>query len=672
MNFNNLKRFVIILLLCLTIFNCNIKEPAAPSWQTTLRLPLIAKNIPMSDIVEDEEVLQSDPTGVVYFKFDKKLDAFPVEDKLRLSPQQSTYISEFGIFNLELSEQKQIDITLAHLYPDAVSLEGESVIVPPFTINPINNNLTPYPDFEWIKVATGEVAITLTNHLDIILGEPLQLNLIDISTGEQIDSITFHKFVYPGESITGYIELAGKRISNKLKINISGQSAGSEGNIIQVDPESALSISCKINELQVVEAFAIIPEQEFFGTSFLQITDSIAINHSKIKRGLMQINATQSFPTNTILEISVPALLDKSGQQFFEKIHLSNNNTEIRNTILDDFSFQPETAHVGNQKIEINWRAIAEETDEMILINQHDYLHVNTSTTEIIFQEMSGVLKTVKLEIEPLREKIEIFNDLESIQLQNASVNVLVKSGINFPAETDLVVRGISNDGDIANFAVKKKIPAASPNSIEITRIILDKSNSNIIEFLNNLPQEVEIFGTVKLGDGVSEGTVTQNDFIEAMLEITAPLTIALKAQSFETRIDTLEINSDTREKIKNNLLSGEFFATINNSIPLGASVYLNLSETDSSVYSNPNLTVGPIEIASASIDETGKATNPVQRGTNFTLTKDDLKLFENEQLFMGIRISVPGTNNKIITITSSNFINVNAHTIMKLNLTKN
>ncbi len=672
MTFSNLKYFVIILLAYLFIFNCNIEKPAAPSWETTLRLPLMAKNIPMSDIIENEEYLHSDTAGIVHFIFNKKIDVFPVEDKLKLTPQKNEYFSEIGVFSLGQPEQKYIDVTLEELYPDAASLQGESVIVPPFTINSITKNLSPYPNFEWVKIETGEIAITLTNHSDITLGKPLQFNIYDIASDELIGGIVFHDLIYPEESITRYIKLHGKRISSNLKIEILGKSVGSAGNVVQIDPAHLLSVNCELSELQVIEAVAFIPEQVFSGSSFLQITDSIAINHGKIKHGLIQFDATKSFPMNSLLEISIPALLDKSGQQFKEIIFLSTNNKNVRNIILDDFIVQSERARVGNQKIEMNWYATIDRSNEMVLIDQHDFIQVNTSTTEIIFDNVSGVLKTVKLEIAPLREKIKVFDELQSIQLQNAKVNVSVKSGVNFPAETDFIVKGTNDVGDTRNFTVKKKIPAASPNSIETTRIILDKSNSNIIEFLNNLPQDVEVYGTVKLGDGVSGGTVTQNDFIEAMLEITAPLTISLNTQSLEAKIDTVKINSDIQEKIKNNLLFGEFFATVNNSIPLGASVYLNLSKTDSSVYSNPNLIVGPIEIGAATTDETGIATRPVQQVSNFILTKDDLKLFENQQLFMGLKIILPGTDNQIITITSSNFINVNAHTIMKFNLTEN
>lgn len=672
MTFSHLKFLVMLLPGSLILFNCNIEEPAAPSWETTLRLPLISKNIPMSDIVDDEEYLHSDGNGVVYFNFSKKIDAFPVEDKLKLTPQQNEYFSEIGVIRLNLSEQKNVAVTLTDLYPDAPSLEGETVIVPPFSIDPILKNLSPFPDFKWIQVETGKIAITLTNQLDITLGKSFQLNLYDISNSELINGIAFQKLIYPGESITGELDLSGKRISNNLRIEIYGESVGSQGHIIQVDPAGSLSINCEVSELLVIEAFASMPKQEFSGTSYMHITDSIAISHAKIRQGLLQFAVTKSFPMSTTLEINIPALSDQSGQQYTETIILSNSNTTERSIRLDEFTLQPGTAHIGNQKIEMNWRATIDQSNEMILIDQHDFFQVNTSTSEIIFNEVSGVLKTVKLEIAPLREKIEVFDELQSIQLQNARVNVSIKSGINFPAETDLIVKGINDNGDIANLSVKKKIPAASPNSIETTQIILDKSNSNIIEFLNNLPQDVEIYGTVKLGDGVSEGTVTQNDFIEAMLEITAPLTISLKAQSLETPVDTVNIDSETQEQIKNNLLFGDFFATVNNSIPLGASIYLNISKTDTSVYSKPNLIIGPIEIAAAMTDENGMVNSPVQQSSNFTLTKEDLELFENQQLFMGLKIIVPGTKNQIVTITSSNFINVNAHTIMKLNLTKN
>ncbi|MBD3288078.1 hypothetical protein GF337_04685 [candidate division KSB1 bacterium] len=672
MKFNNHRYSTILMLVFLTLLNCEMEKPAQPSWETALRIPLMSKKIPISDIVEEESNLLSDSTGQVHFKFEKKIDTFLLEDKLSLSPNSNEYRTELGVFKVETPEHRSMDVSLTDIYPMSSSMAGESAIIPPFEISPIIKKLAPYPDFAWISIETGEIIITLTNNLDIILGKPLHLNLYDCSDNKLIDALTIDKLIHPGENVIKRIQLDGKRISNSLQIKISGASAGTQGEIVPIDSASSMLIECEISELHVSSALAQVSDLHIGSSSFLHISDSIAIHHATIKQGSMQFCINQSFSANATVEISFPQLFDKSGRELKETISLSGSGDHIRNIMLDGFTVQSEKAAIGNQHLEICWHATIKSSNKMLLIDEHDFVNMNFSISEIIFQEVSGVLKTVEMEIEPLREEIDFFDDLSSIQLQNAGVTIYIKNSINFPAQTDLLLKGISRDGDIANLTVREKIPAASPHSIETTTIILDKRNSNIVEFLNNLPQKVEIYGTVSLGDGVCEGTVTQNDFFEAMLEITAPLSISMDAQEIEVKPDTLKIKNDVREKITTNLLSGEFFATINNSIPLGASIYINISKTDSSVYLNPDIVIGPVEIQPAKINDSGIVTDAVQKSTHFMLTEDDLRLFENPELFMGLKIKMPGTENQIITITSSNFINVNAHTIMKLNLTKN
>jgi len=665
------KVFCYVTGICVLLLSCSLEKPMAPQWETTIRLPLSNENIFISEIVEDEEYLQSDSSGIVNFNFEKNFDRFAVGDKLKLDAFSDEFTTEIGLITVESPGEKSIDITLRSIFAQANALDGQYTVVPSFAIDPITQNLPEYANYAWVIIDSGFVVISLFNHLNITLGSPLILKLYDSSNGTLIDQIVYNRNIEPGESFTDTLNLSQKRLSNNLSIEISGQSIGSNGELIQVDANSSFQIQAYISDLKVSEAYARIPSQKIKGTNYFLIQDSMSVTEAKIKSGTIHLFVDKSLAIPVHLNYTLPDFLTPEQESFSDAFYLNSSNYNGEYISLSDFSMQPEVVESGEQRLKINWSMVTDSTDAMVHVCKTDYLQTKFDISEIIFSEVTGVLRAVNIEINPITEYVDIFDDLDSLFLANANLNVDIINGVNFPAETDIVLRGKNSNGKIVDLPIQKHIEAASPQSVATTSIMLTQENSNIADFINNLPKQIEIFGFFKLGDGFSEGTVTQSDYVEGMVKISAPLAFSLTSQTINTDVDTIEIEQETQDIIRENLLSGELFASISNGLPFGVSTELYFSANDTSVYENPDLIVGPIEVNPGVVDESGSVSAPTVTENHITLEKEDLSVFETSSLHMGIKIYIPGTGDQIVKVEDSNYIQVNTYTILQLRINK-
>jgi len=194
-----------------------------------------------------------------------------------------------------------------------------------------------------------------------------------------------------------------------------------------------------------------------------------------------------------------------------------------------------------------------------------------------------------------------------------------------------------------------------------------------VAEFINSRPERILVHGNFKLGSSLTSVSVNGKDTINGTLIFSAPLIFALSAQAQKMDVDTLEIDKDARKTIRENLLSGNLDAKVENALPLGASVTLFFSKTraDSMIYDLYDLKIGPLTVRSAPTSgNPGTVTGAFTSDLDVALTKDQLRLFEDSIVYMGIYLTFSGTGNKMVRIRPSDYIGVKASLTAQINTT--
>jgi len=661
-------RMNIAFLIFLLLISCSFDPPVAPTWETNITLPLINKTFHMDEIVNDEKYLTSDSTGQVYFDFSREMDRYTVGDKLHIEGFDENFEANVGSFKIEALEPSTVTNPFTSIYSGAEALHGVTMAAPEFLISDVTSTLPTFEEFSWIVIDTGTVFLSLTNGLPVWLGTDLVLKLIDDPTDTLISESSFNREIAPGEIVTTNIDLSDKRFSNQIKLVLVGSSPGSKGELVTVDAYSSIEIVTTFSTFAVKEALAKIPAIRSTSQEALAIDDSVSIETAIIQSGQLNfaVDNLLTIPGKLIYQLSD---FYKNGEPYIDSTYLADESHSQFSIPLQGLVLRPKRAEVGEQEIRVEWTFVTESSNSFAHVRSSDQFQAHLSSSEIVFSAITGILKDVTIEIEPFSEDLNFSDELDSVKLVNAIIRLEIENTINFPAHSNITIQGINGAGKTVNLQVQESILPAPDGGSRTTTIILDKTNSDIIEFMNALPEQILVSGSVQLGDDNSPGSVEQSDYIQGSINITAPLSFSFPTQTATSEIDTLEIEEDSQETIHDRLLSGQVVARITNKMPFGATIVAKLSTQDSTVYSRPQLLIGPLDIKPAPVDAAGYASSASLNEITLGLTKEDLQIFENEKVFTGIEIIFPGSDGTAVHVMTSDYITIQLYSVLKINV---
>lgn len=655
------RPFLAALLLVLFCY-CSFKKPQAPSWDVELPIPLIDETFTVAELLEDQDFLTADSTGLVTFSLEEKIKRFNVGDSLKIQSLSKGFEAELGEFTIREAKPQGVSIQLKEIWPEASTRDGHQIAVPPFSFPSLSKDIPEFPEFFSITFASGRIEITLFNNLAIPIG-PIEIVLKRSDTGSIIDELAFPEEIAPGDSSTQSMDLSGKTIPNRLRVEMQGGSPGSEGEVVTIDAESSFRVQVSIANVKAVEALAQIPAQRFSGNDTVTVKDSIiTVTEAVIDSGSIFFTLTSSFDLDVDIKLKVPDILSPYGDTLTIPVYIPANGTFQQMILLDDYTFKPHQ----EQRVSFSWEAQTRDTrEEIVTIRSGDYIRVQVELSELRFSRIKGVLNSLRRRIDPQVKEIDLPSGLKKLSFKKARLEFKIKNGVGFPIKPNLLILGRDGSGGSVPFPIQEEIPASpGPGLFAETFIIFNETNSNILDFLNLPPREVEISGEVFLGEEGVEGSVTKHDFIEAEVKVSAPLILSFLDQEIETDVNEVKIEEDTRETIRENLQSGEMILEIDNHLPVGASIEFCLDLVDSLVFTSPDLVIGPVVIEPAeTAPNSGKVSQTVTSETTIELTKQDLKIFENPSVFTGVRISIPATD---VEVYNTDFLRVKACAIIK------
>jgi hypothetical protein len=291
---------------------------------------------------------------------------------------------------------------------------------------------------------------------------------------------------------------------------------------------------------------------------------------------------------------------------------------------------------------------------------------VNTGGFSVAPEQRSFFLQSVTVE---LGQAIAQFDEVEidepipeefkDMSLQTVELKVPLSYNVPMPFNFFLSIQAVNpRKGVVTPITVDKRYEATPVGVTMVDTIIIPQ----VAGFINSNPKIIEISGNVQLGDGTEEVTFTSDNTIEAGVIFEIPLIMKLPVDTSTTQIDTVEIEEDERDAIRDNLNQLFFDASLENHTPIAAEVYLLFSKTygDSTLYNHPaDLTVGPIRLAQATLTGNPAVVSQASEATwTQEFTKEEIKLFsENEQVYVGTRIVFLGTAEQIAKFTPTDYL---------------
>jgi hypothetical protein len=96
--------------------------------------------------------------------------------------------------------------------------------------------------------------------------------------------------------------------------------------------------------------------------------------------------------------------------------------------------------------------------------------------------------------------------------------------------------------------------------------------------------------------------------------------------------------------------------------LPIGAEARVLVSRNLGDLFSNPDVTIGPVGVAAGELDHDGSVRESELSQAEISLTHEELQVFTSTPFYMAGTIDFPGTNGESVKVLSTDFMKVTAY----------
>jgi hypothetical protein len=632
---------LVVVLVFLTITQCTINKPEAPTWDSHLALPVVNRTYLMPEIVNkiDQPGLSIDDSGEVMYSFETELDTIRVSDNLSTADLSESLSQTVGEVTLDPNGAPPMTAYIG----DYVSMSLNDVPEASFDI--VEDSIL-LGDFNWAEVSDGNLNVVLANNFGVDL-DTVIVQVYDIENSRllAVDSVPSPGLA-DGVIDTLQIALTGQTISNLFRLDIHCHTQG--GTVLALSEKSlSADLGCG-DGIVVTAAEGKIPQivKEFSQT--IAVADNNTILSAELADGTIALDIVNATNLTSNVQITLPDF-EQSGVPLTINRAIDPGNTDQVNINLAGYTFDP-VDKTSPQEITIEVAAIIDSTaPDMVEVNQADSIRVDASISGLAFSTMTGIIDSSEAAFDAIQVEVELPQGFDSLQLVNADLVLEIENGVNLPGALNINIAG--NGGQLINLAGNIE-PGYYDNPFSSYIYASDVS-----AFMNPVPTEITIDGFALFGDGSTVGTITANDFIVPRVRISSPLEVIIGQSNFEGDISSEEIDQKDIDKITDHIIRAQFTSNIINHLPLGVTVEVYFSGDSTTLYSNPQLVIGPIEVDAGLVGVGNVVTTATESENIITLDSTDIKILENPVLYTGNIITIHSSDGQTVKVSGSDYI---------------
>jgi hypothetical protein len=646
-----LMRYVYLFLFLILLLASSCRKEKF-SYESNWVTPLVETKLTLGDLVPDS-LLNKNNDSSLNVIFEAEYAVNNLDDILQIPDRVESV--EVSLTSLVLEDRSFTDtLTLLELYPPSLFLNGTEASLPAQEI--VTNEGTVLDVTEqFFTTATfkeGFIDISISNDLPVE-AEVLEFELRNFEDKSVIVSGVFND-VFPNTTVSESYDLAGKTVDGVLElIVIKVKTRASNGDVL-IDASKGIRTTITIRDLKPQVATAIFPAQnlierndetryEFGGPQLTKVY---------VKSGFILLKVESSIEEAIVLNYAIPNSKKQGAVGFITKewvVPAAPKGEKIyveERFPIDDFNIYlwgetngslPDYNHIYNEltasikysgiertlslddKISIEFGLIDVKPDLVIGDpGQHDFGTKDTVTLKA-FDNLSG-----KILLDDAKISLDFYNSF-GIQ-SNVTVNELISENTNNGKKVKL-----SPMGELSSTILLEK--ATNPPFIAFEKsIILDKSNSNVKQFLENMPNKLYPDLDVVIRPN---GTVNRNDFafayskVAVNFKIEAPLTIGLDSFSLTTteEFNLLGDNNETQ-----NIKEGRLLLKVKNSFPFEGDLRLQFIDGQGELLFEKVPDAGS-RMSAAEVDAiTGKTVGQVESEVALSISRTEFQLLKSAE----------------------------------------
>ncbi|MFN3135466.1 MAG: hypothetical protein ACK44H_07855 [Candidatus Kryptonium sp.] len=676
------KITLLAVLFFIFLYGCFEKpsEPVLPTWDVDLTVPILDKTFTLGELVEkDTTYFKIASNNQIYYSTTNELEATTVGDNLKISDISTSAQTKLG--NFEIKDPGTITATIKayEIFPTLPSdiPPGDYIIPSNSPGQSVSTNFTAFDNFQSVKFDGGVLKVTVTNGLPVPLIFPGGLKIY-----AQSDPSTPILALFDGDTVnanstkTAEVNLAGKTLPAKLGLTATVLSPGSEGQAVYLDVNQMfLTVSASLENLSIAEATARIPTQ----TEPVVIDDSFVlepnepqpnlINEVVFKSGQMRIKIKNNVDLGLNGSLTLYNFRNKWDNLPLQ-ISLNIGRKNSRNNFITQDINLADYKLVANLSNQISYRVEVRTEDtggEFRTITKDDSLSAEISLSNLVIESISGKVKPTEINFEEQRISLDGLRDYREkfrggLKLDDIQVELNLVKTAQFTFDMNLKVKA-------------KNIKTGRVDSLEIPidqrrfsgtshRIVLNKSNSNIVNFINSftsgdgeLPDSLFITGFVFLNPNYELGQVSSADSIYGSITVSFPASFGISNAEFRDTSEVEEISEDTKKEI-DKMNYGKLFVEIEN----GLGVELRFRATLLGLVMDSLISIPKASdflIRSAPVDDNGFSVGASKSINVIELERNDIQKFKNMKFIRSFISLNTARNGGIVKFKTTDSIKV-------------
>ncbi len=640
---------LIIVTIFLTLVQCSVKSPEAPSWNTTFSVPVVNRTYQMAELVDKvgQSELGIDSLGNVSFSVTESIDPIGI-DASQLTTADIAYNQSqvLGLISITPPTFTPLAVSLSSITGLATGLPGDSAIVAPVMFTTFNN-LPQIQEFTSADIGTGQLDITIDNYLGVTL-DTLLIQLYDRTTGTSIQLDTIVQPIVDSTSYTHSIILDGRTLSNYLRVDVS---AFTPGGTVQNFSQRSIATNADFGStITVTSAVAQVPAMPDISLSQkigLTLGAGEQIDSAQLSSGNIIMTITNNSGLDATLNLNVPSL-ENAGISYSVNQPILAGQTVNLNTDLANYNLIP-----INDSVQIDLSlAIPGSGTTQVIVNETDDFSVTASIGNLSFNSISGIIPDNTTSFANITQELNAPDGFNEISFVTAILTLNVENGVDLPG--NLACTLSATNGKILEIT-----GTIAPRGLAV-RQLTTITNNDVADFLNPIPDSITIGGSITFGDNVSH-TITVSDSIFASFDIYAPLHVKVNnAAITDIDIERTDLDSANMVQITDHVTEARFVYTITNHLPLGVSAVIQLGPDSAGLYTNPALVLDTLYATAAPVDPLTGITNADQitEGEIF-LDSTDIQILNNDTLFIRPLLFLNSSDTSGVLLTGSDYFTI-------------
>ncbi len=280
-----------------------------------------------------------------------------------------------------------------------------------------------------------------------------------------------------------------------------------------------------------------------------------------------------------------------------------------------------------------------------------DGLTATLDAATIAFASVTGVVPESIVILEPSVQQIDLPDELDGLSLTAARLTLHLETTASLPGTVDLTLRGMRSDGTSSDLVINEALG----------EIVLDQDNSEIVDFLNNLPTSLTLLGQITLGGGGAAGTVRTTDTAAVIRwQIEAPVEVIVDGATLDSDPRALDVDTDLGERIRTHARGASAKLEVLNHLPLALELTVLVGQDAATLDSAPQLTIGPLVVTAAVTSATSHVvTQSVISRPEFNLTAEQAQVFGLPGLVTKVVATLPSSNGNPARVLSTDYLEV-------------